>query len=91
MKIGERGQVTIPKNIREQFGLGPETEVEFSVSGGAIVLRKAPKKLDLAKWKGYCRDSFVKLGYTRSSMGKSPVDQFIDDVRGPVDADDQHR
>lgn len=36
MKIGERGQVTIPKNIREQFGLGPETEVEFRVVGGAI-------------------------------------------------------
>jgi AbrB family looped-hinge helix DNA binding protein len=39
MKIGERGQVTIPKEIREQFGLGPETEVEFRVIGGSIVPR----------------------------------------------------
>ena len=75
MKIGERGQVTIPKDIREQFGLGPATEVEFHVVGGSIILKKASKKLNLAKWKGRCGDSFAKLGY-------SSGDQFIDDVRG---------
>lgn len=75
MKVGERGQVTIPKDIREQFGLGHETEVEFCVLGESIVLKKAPKKLNLAKWKGRCGDTFAKLGY-------SSVDKFIDDVRG---------
>lgn len=75
MRIGERGQVTIPKEIRDQFGLGPETEVEFRVMGGNIVLKKAPKKLNLAKWKGRCGDTFAKSGY-------SSVDKFIDDVRG---------
>ena len=73
MKIGERGQVTIPKDIREQFG--PETEVEFRVVDGSIVLKKAPKKLNLEKWKGRCSDSFAKLGY-------SSVDKFIEDIRG---------
>jgi AbrB family looped-hinge helix DNA binding protein len=75
MRVGERGQVTIPKDIRDQFGLGPETEVEFHVVGGSIVLKKAPKKLNLAKWKGRCGDTFARLGY-------SSVDKFIDDVRG---------
>jgi AbrB family looped-hinge helix DNA binding protein len=75
MRIGERGQVTIPKEIREEFGLGPETEVEFHVIGGSIVLKKAPKKLNFSKWKGRCGDTFAKLGYTS-------VDKFIDDVRG---------
>jgi AbrB family looped-hinge helix DNA binding protein len=75
MKVGERGQVTIPKDIRDRFGIGPETEVEFSVVEGAIVLRKAPRKLDLARWKGRCAGSFRKLGH-RS------VDNFIEDVRG---------
>ena len=74
MKIGERGQVTIPKDIREQFGLGPQAEVEFRVVHGSIVLKKAPKKLNLLKWKGRCRESFAELGY-------SSVDKFIDDVR----------
>jgi AbrB family looped-hinge helix DNA binding protein len=47
MKIGKRGQVTIPKDIREQFALGPETQVDFHVVGGSIILKKAPKSLTL--------------------------------------------
>ena len=75
MKIGERGQVTIPKEIRERFGLRPETEVEFRVVNDAIILRKAAKKLNLSKWKGRCGNAFARLGY-------SSVDKFIEDVRG---------
>lgn len=75
MKMGERGQVTVPKVIREEFGLGPETEVEFRVIGGSIVLKKAPPKLNLINWRGRCGSAFAKLGY-------SSVDEFIDDVRG---------
>jgi AbrB family looped-hinge helix DNA binding protein len=75
MKIGERGQVTIPKPLRERFGLGPETEVEFRVVRNTIVLQKKPKSLDLRKWRGQCRRSFEALGYTS-------VDKFMDDVRG---------
>jgi AbrB family looped-hinge helix DNA binding protein len=75
MKIGERGQVTIPKELRERFGLRPETEVEFRVVNNSILLRKKPGKLNFARWKGRCRKSFKELGYTR-------VDEFIEDVRG---------
>lgn len=75
MRIGERGQVTIPKAIRERFGLRPKTEVEFQVIRGSILLKKAPKRLNLRKWRGRCKDSFAKLGYTS-------VDRFVNDVRG---------
>jgi len=75
MKIGERGQVTIPKELRVQFGLGPDTEVEFRVVRNTIILEKNPKPLDLRRWKGKCRRSFEDLGY-------SSVDRFLDDVRG---------
>jgi len=75
MKVGERGQVTIPKEIRNRFGISPETEVEFNIVENSIVLRKKPKKLNLKKWKGRCKESFAKLGY-------SSVDKFIEDIRG---------
>ena len=75
MKIGERGQVTIPKDIRERFGLGPETDVEFQVVHGVIVLKKAPKKLNFRKWRASVKKSFAELGY-------SSADEFLDDVRG---------
>jgi AbrB family looped-hinge helix DNA binding protein len=75
MKIGERGQVTIPKEIRDQFGLGPDVEVEFHVENESIVLRKAPRRLQIERWRGRCRDSFSELGY-------NSVDDFIEDARG---------
>jgi AbrB family looped-hinge helix DNA binding protein len=75
MKVGDRGQVTIPKEIRERFGIGPNTEVEFEIANGSIVLKKAPKKLGIRKWKGRCKSTFKSLGY-------SSVDDFIEDIRG---------
>lgn len=75
MRIGERGQVTIPKEIRERFGLKPGTEVQFRVEKDLLVLRKKPTKLKLDKWKGRCKRSFARLGH-------KSVDDFIEDVRG---------
>ena len=75
MKIGERGQVTIPKKIREKFGLRPETEVEFSIVNGSILLKKMPKRSSIRKWKGRCKAGFKELG-------NSSVDKFINEVRG---------
>lgn len=40
MKITSKGQVTIPLAIRQRAGLLPETEVEFTLQGAAVVLRK---------------------------------------------------
>jgi AbrB family looped-hinge helix DNA binding protein len=40
MRITSKGQVTIPQEIRERFGLLPETEVEFRVEGNAVRLVK---------------------------------------------------
>jgi AbrB family looped-hinge helix DNA binding protein len=39
MRITSKGQVTIPQAIREELGLHPNTEVEFTVERGAAVLR----------------------------------------------------
>ncbi len=49
--------------------------MDFTVVGGAIVLKKRPQKLNLDRWKGYCANSLKELGY-------SSVDEFIEDVRG---------
>lgn len=39
MRITSKGQVTIPQAIREELGLLPNTDVEFSVERGRAVLR----------------------------------------------------
>lgn len=43
MRITSKGKVTIPRDIREELGLLPGTEVEWEVRGSEAVLRKVPK------------------------------------------------
>lgn len=40
MRITSKGQVTIPVEIREKMGLLPETEVEFTIEGNVVRLKK---------------------------------------------------
>lgn len=44
MRITSKGQVTIPLAIRQRAGLLPHTEVEFSVRGDVVILRRAKKQ-----------------------------------------------
>ena len=41
MRVTDKGQVTIPKEIRDALGIGPGTEVEFERRKNTIVVRKA--------------------------------------------------
>ncbi len=41
MRITSKGQVTIPREVREKLGLRPQTEVEFVVEGNVAYVRKA--------------------------------------------------
>jgi AbrB family looped-hinge helix DNA binding protein len=44
VRITSKGQVTIPIEIRERFGLLPDTEVAFEVRGGSVRIKKAAGK-----------------------------------------------
>lgn len=41
MRITSKGQVTIPIEIRERYGLLPGTEVEFEPAAEGVLVRKA--------------------------------------------------
>lgn len=41
MRITTKGQVTIPLAIRQRAGLVPHTDVEFSIRGDAVILRRS--------------------------------------------------
>lgn len=40
MRVTEKGQVTIPKHIRERLGIGPGSEVEFVEESDAVRLER---------------------------------------------------
>lgn len=43
MKITTKGQVTIPRDVREKLGLLPHSEVEFVVEGNAVRIKKVER------------------------------------------------
>ena len=43
MRITSKGQVTIPQEIRERFGLLPDTEVEFIAGKNSIQIIKSTR------------------------------------------------
>lgn len=50
--VSEKGQVTIPKPLRDRLGLRPGTELEFEAEGGRLVARKAAPIDVFRKWRG---------------------------------------
>ena len=40
MRISERGQVTIPKALRDRFGMNHNVEVEMSPTANGILIHK---------------------------------------------------
>jgi antitoxin PrlF len=40
-KVAERGQVTIPKAVRERLGIAPGTVLDFKAENGRLVAVKA--------------------------------------------------
>lgn len=42
MRISEQGQVTIPKHLRDLFGMTANVEVEISPTEKGLLIRKRP-------------------------------------------------
>ena len=40
MRISERGQITIPKHLRDRFGLNPNVEIEITPFESGLLIRK---------------------------------------------------
>ena len=40
MRISQRGQITIPKALRERFGMDHDVEVELTPTPGGLLIRK---------------------------------------------------
>ncbi|WP_421726391.1 AbrB/MazE/SpoVT family DNA-binding domain-containing protein [Bauldia sp.] len=42
MRVTSKGQVTIPKAIRDKAGIRPGSEVAFGIKGEVVTLKRAP-------------------------------------------------
>lgn len=48
-RVGERGQVTIPKELRERFGIEGGDDVVIRETDGRIVIERAVTRAELAE------------------------------------------
>ena len=55
-KITTKGQVTIPKGVRERMGLRPGDELEFTEEDGVFHLRKRVDPEVFKKYRGYLKE-----------------------------------
>ncbi len=67
--VAERGQVTIPKALRERLGIVPHTVLDFHEENGKLVAEKVDRLDPVGKVLG-C----LKLG--------RPVDDVVAELRG---------
>ena len=43
MRVTSKGQVTIPRNVREVLGIAPETDIDFKEDNGRFYIVKTSK------------------------------------------------
>ncbi|MBL8929050.1 MAG: AbrB/MazE/SpoVT family DNA-binding domain-containing protein [Kineosporiaceae bacterium] len=70
--MSEKGQVTIPKQLRDRLGIEPGQQLEFSEEDGRLVARKVRPSAGIdAAW------GILALDVS--------VDTFVEELRGPAD------
>ena len=80
MRMTSKGQVTVPKQIRDEAGIGPGTEVSFELRDGLIVLRRAGRVDRPGKSRG---DRVVEaLRGTRTANKELSTDEIMRLMRG---------
>jgi|APSaa5957512622_1039677.scaffolds.fasta_scaffold38958_2 antitoxin PrlF len=70
-KLTSKGQLTLPKEIREKLGVRPGDVLEFVEEGGEFYIRR---RIVVSPFDRY-------VGYLRDRAGEEP-DQLVEDMRG---------
>ena len=78
--ISAKGQITVPKAVRNKLGLRPGARVEFELTAEGVLLRKGQR--------GGVRAVDRVLGILKR---EAPTDSLLDDMRGPVPASVRRR
>jgi AbrB family looped-hinge helix DNA binding protein len=71
--VTTKGQVTIPKKLRDRYGIKPGALIDFVAGADGIQLRKVVKK-----------EAGTVLGCLRRELTGRKVSALLDELRGEV-------
>ncbi len=71
--VSEKGQITIPKSLRDRLGLRPGTQLDFTASNGKLIGKKIETDEDRV------------LAVTGVAEKTINVDKYLESVRGKPD------
>lgn len=71
-KLTTKGQITLPRRLRDRLGLRTGDEVEFLEEDGGFRLQKRLGDSPFTKW----------VGFLRHYEGRDP-DELVKEMRGP--------
>jgi len=73
--VTSKGQVTIPKPLRDQFGIGRGTQVDFVAAPDGIRVRKVVDRSKKA----------AVFGCLKKELAGRSIGELLDELRGPVE------
>ncbi|WP_137932953.1 AbrB/MazE/SpoVT family DNA-binding domain-containing protein [Mesorhizobium comanense] len=82
MRVTTKGQVTIPKPIRDLLGIGPGSEVEFVAVDGGVRLVAVNENLSEEEKSRRFSDVLDRMAGTLD-LGGMTTDQYMEWLRGP--------
>jgi AbrB family looped-hinge helix DNA binding protein len=88
-RMTSKGQVTIPKEIRDKLGIGPGDEVGFREEGGQMILYNDEAESSKAGGRSIA-ERMAEFGEQMRRAGKMKplemsVDEYMDLIRGYSD------
>ena len=82
MRVTSKGQVTIPKPIRDRLGIGPGSKVEFVPVAGDVHLVAVNDDISPDEKDRRFRESLDRLAGT-INLGGMTTDEYMEMIRGP--------
>lgn len=78
-RVGDRGQITLPKELREEFDISGGDEIEIRKESGKIVIEKPITRDDLSA--GYrARADQLRDLYEEMDSVSQEADEYLGDV-----------
>lgn len=73
--VTSKGQITLPKAVRDALGLQPGAEVEFRIDGTEAILRRRVPEEAFTRWRGALRRR-------DGANGEQRTDDLMRELRG---------